>query len=47
MTGHENVSELQSMYEVFLRTAWYILKGHACSERAAAYTNYLKARWTV
>ena len=26
MTGHKNVSDLQSMYEVFLRTAWYILK---------------------
>jgi tRNA (guanine6-N2)-methyltransferase len=26
MTGHKNVSDLQSMYEVFLRTGWYILK---------------------
>ena len=26
MTGHKNVSDLQSMYEVFLRTAWYVLK---------------------
>jgi len=29
MTGHKNVSDLQSMYEVFLRTAWYILKDKA------------------
>ena len=29
MTGHKNVSDLQSMYEVFLRTAWYILKPKA------------------
>jgi len=26
MTGHKNVSDLQTMYEVFLRTAWYVLK---------------------
>ena len=26
MTGHKNVSDLQSMYEIFLRSAWYILK---------------------
>ena len=25
MTGHKNVNDLQSMYEVFLRTAWYVL----------------------
>lgn len=29
MTGHKNVSDLQSMYEVFLRTAWYVLKDKA------------------
>lgn len=29
MTGNKNVSDLQSMYEVFLRTAWYILKDRA------------------
>jgi hypothetical protein len=29
MTGHKNVSDLQSMYEVFLRTALYILKDKA------------------
>ena len=29
MTGHKNVSDLQSMYEVFLRTAWYVLKDRA------------------
>ena len=29
MVGHKNVSDLQSMYEVFLRTAWYILKDKA------------------
>ena len=29
MTGHKNVSDLQGMYEVFLRTAWYILKPKA------------------
>ncbi|KAL7552741.1 hypothetical protein ACHAWF_017376 [Thalassiosira exigua] len=29
MTGHKNVSDLQSMYEVFLRTAWYVLKDGA------------------
>ena len=28
-TGHKNVSDLQSMYEVFLRTAWYVLKDRA------------------
>jgi tRNA1(Val) A37 N6-methylase TrmN6 len=26
MTGNKNVSDLQSMYEIFLRTAWYVLK---------------------
>lgn len=26
MTGHKNVSDLQTMYEVFLRTSWYVLK---------------------
>ena len=29
MTGHKNVSDLQSMYEIFLRTAWYVLKDKA------------------
>jgi len=26
MTGHKNVNDLQTMYEIFLRTAWYVLK---------------------
>ena len=26
MTGHKNVSDLQDLYEIFLRTAWYVLK---------------------
>jgi len=26
MTGSKNVSDLQTTYEVFLRTAWYVLK---------------------
>jgi tRNA G10 N-methylase Trm11 len=26
MTGNKNVNDLQSMYEIFLRTAWYVLK---------------------
>ena len=25
-TGHKNVTDLQTMYEIFLRTAWYVLK---------------------
>jgi tRNA (guanine6-N2)-methyltransferase len=29
MTGHKNKSELQTMYEVFLRTSWYVLKDRA------------------
>lgn len=29
VTGMKNVSDLQSMYEVFLRSAWYILKDKA------------------
>jgi 23S rRNA G2445 N2-methylase RlmL len=29
ITGHKNKSELQTMYEVFLRTAWYVLKDKA------------------
>jgi tRNA G10 N-methylase Trm11 len=29
MTGHKNVSDLQTMYEVFLRTSWYVLKDGA------------------
>ncbi|GAX13725.1 mRNA N1-methyladenine demethylase [Fistulifera solaris] len=26
MTGSKNVNDLQSLYEIFLRTAWYVLK---------------------
>ena len=26
MTGHRDVSDLKTMYEVFLRTAWYVVK---------------------
>ncbi|CAJ1922819.1 unnamed protein product [Cylindrotheca closterium] len=26
MTGHKDVSDLKTMYEIFLRTAWYVLK---------------------
>lgn len=26
ITGHKNVSDLQTMYEIFLRNAWYVLK---------------------
>ena len=29
ITGHKNVSDLQTMYEVFLRTSWYVLKDGA------------------
>lgn len=29
MTGHKNVTDLQTMYEIFLRTAWYVLKDKA------------------
>jgi len=29
MTGHKNVSDLQTMYEVFLRNSWYALKDGA------------------
>jgi len=29
MTGQKNVSDLQTMYEVFLRTSWYVLKDGA------------------
>jgi tRNA (guanine6-N2)-methyltransferase len=29
MTGHKNVNDLQTMYEVFLRNAWYVLKANA------------------
>jgi len=25
-TGHKNVNDLQTMYEIFLRTSWYVLK---------------------
>ena len=26
MTGHKNVKDLQTLYEIFLRTSWYVLK---------------------
>lgn len=29
MTGHKNVSDLQTMYEIFLRNSWYVLKDGA------------------
>lgn len=29
MTGHKNVADLQTMYEIFLRNAWYVLKANA------------------
>jgi tRNA (guanine6-N2)-methyltransferase len=29
MTGHKNVSDLQTMYEIFLRNSWYVLKPKA------------------
>ena len=29
MTGHKNVADLQTMYEIFLRNAWYVLKPNA------------------